>query len=169
MIVGGCAVLSLTLIVLGIFALRGPASRWAAEAMREGQEQAIAREEARENEVSDAPWAKVDGEIPVDVAEGPPPPTTTRPIGSPASWIGPDDYPPSALRNGDEGRVRVTVSADKNGAPLGCAVAETSGHWALDNATCAAMLNKGRFEPGPVGVGGRQHWTSPPIRWQLPD
>ena len=53
--------------------------------------------------------------------------------------------------------------------PLGCAVAETSGHWALDNATCAAMLNKGRFESGPAAAGGRQYWTSPRISWVLPE
>jgi TonB family protein len=91
------------------------------------------------------------------------------PIGSPAAWIGPDDYPAGARRDGEEGRVRVTVAVDPEGQPTGCQTFESSGSWSLDSGTCHVFLSKGRFTAASPGETGVRKWTSPPVRWQLPE
>ena len=163
-IVAGCALLTLVLLVGLYMALRGPVARWAASSWDKQMEDARARERV----LAAGAERGTEADTPLDVAVGTPPPDSTRPLGDPARWIGPDDYPVYALRNGDEGRVRVTVSVSPAGVPLGCAVRRSSGHWSLDNATCAAMLNHGRFTSARKAKM-RRYWTSPFIRWQLPD
>lgn len=163
MVVGACAVLTLALLVGLFFALRGFVVQHAEQSWQRQMEEARERNRI----LAEQAERSVESDTAVDVASAPPPPNSTQPIGDPASWVGADDYPVYALRNGDEGRARVTVSVGADGRPLGCAVAETSGHWSLDNATCAAMLNHGRFTAAP-GIRTRRYWTSPPIRWRIP-
>ena len=160
LIVGACALLSLTLIVLGIMALRGPAARWAEESMRETREQAM-RDRAR-----DEAWQS----LPVPpTASAPRSEALARPIGSVAGWIGPDDYPSGALRRGEQGRARVTVFVNPEGRANGCRPLQSSGSWSLDTGTCDVMMRKGRWDPAPQGVEGVREWNSPAIRWVLPD
>ncbi|MDB5695313.1 MAG: TonB family protein [Sphingomonas bacterium] len=157
-VVGTCALLSLALIVLGVMALRGPAARWAEESMRETRDQ-VARERGQEEA-----WRNL-----------PVPPTapsladTARPIGNVASWVGPDSYPTGALRRGQQGRVRVTVAIDENGRATGCSTHLSSGYTSLDYGTCSVMMRHGRWEPAGPGEIGVRRWTSPPIRWVLPE
>lgn len=153
-IVGICAVLSLTIIVLGILALRGPAVRWAEEA----QMQADARERER---LGFPPLSVPD-------ALAPPSMSTATPVGDPANWIGPGDYPVGARVRGEEGRVSVTVSVDPQGRATGCQTHQSSGFGSLDAGTCHVMMTNGVWEAAP-GEYGVRRWTSPPVRWQLPE
>jgi TonB family protein len=57
------------------------------------------------------------------------------------------DYPADALRTGASGRSFVRLSVDVSGRPTDCTVVVSSGHRALDSATCRVLLNRARFEP----------------------
>ena len=156
-IVGMSALVTLTLaIVAGNWAIRR-----ATVAAHAGWQQGRAEAQGRSRDAG-------------ETLSTPIPPDTARPIGDVSRWAGPDDYPPAALRAGEEGRVRVTVAIDAAGKPTGCAVAERSGSWSLDNGTCLAMMRNGRFDRARRGeIGARpgevRRWTSPPVRWILPD
>ena len=169
LIVGASATLTVVLIGVALFLLRGTFAEWAA---RQGRDMRSPPDITRRD--GDGPGELGKGappsersDEPLPIAQGPAPPDDARPIGRAGDWIGTDDYPPTALRMGYEGRVRVTVAVDQAGRPTGCAVRRSSGHWSLDNATCAAMINRGRFDIARDGPRVR-HWTSPVIRWVLP-
>jgi TonB family protein len=91
------------------------------------------------------------------------------PEGSPGRWFSPDSYPLAALRAGEEGRVRVRVAIDSNGSPIGCRVAQSSGHPALDNGTCGVVMAQGHFVPvtNRAGQALAAIWESPRIFWKL--
>lgn len=97
------------------------------------------------------------------------PATTARPIGNPAAWFGPDEYPAAALRRGDQGRVRVLLEIDADGRPRGCSLIETSGHASLDDGTCDVVMGVGRFDRAGRGRHRSRYWRSPPVRWVLPE
>ncbi len=157
LIVGVCGAITLVLAIL----LGATLARRAVRQMDEGLRQARSDAERRGTPVTTLPAP-------------PPPPNTARPVGDVARWVGTDDYPQTAIRAGDEGRVRVTLAIDADGKPTGCAVAMSSGSSSLDNATCLTMMSRGRFDRAtPGGAGSRpgevRRWTSPPVRWVLPD
>lgn len=90
------------------------------------------------------------------------------PIGNAGRWFGPDSYPPEALRNQEEGTVRVAVVVDAEGAPTGCSVTESSGSAALDQGTCRIFLDHVRFRPGTDSNGRAISSTWPgSVRWSL--
>ena len=169
-VVGTGALLTLTLLALAAHFLLGQLEGWAAQRgrdMQTGYEAGRREQERQRRAIAEAAEPSAQSDEPLPVAAGPAPPDTARPIGAPAQWVDADDYPRTALRMGYEGRVRVTVAVDQAGSPTGCEVRLSSGHWSLDNATCAAMLNNGHFAASPGGPRLR-HWTSPAIRWVLP-
>jgi TonB family protein len=65
--------------------------------------------------------------------------------------------------------VRVRVAIDSNGSPIGCRVAQSSGHPALDNGTCGVVMAQGHFVPGTDGAGQAVAaiWDSPAVVWEL--
>jgi protein TonB len=85
-----------------------------------------------------------------------------RPLGNPGLWATDADYPTNELRLGHAGRVGFLLSVDANGRVGSCTVTGSSGFPALDKATCALMIRRGRFQAGP-GT-----WSSA-VRWQIPD
>ncbi len=100
----------------------------------------------------------------------PPPAHTAKPSEDWRSWLSSSNRPAAALARGEHGTVRVTLAIDPAGKPTGCAVAESSGFWALDNGTCLALMRAGRFAPATPrepggGVGEVRRWTSPAITW----
>jgi TonB family protein len=157
-IVSVCALLSFTLVVLGVRLAFSYATGWV-EADMASKRAEVARERERF------------GYPPLSVPTAPPPPalSTAAPIGDPAVWIEPGDYPSGAQRRGEEGRVQVTVAVDPRGTPTGCQTYVSSGFYSLDTGTCDVFLRKGRFAPAPPGKLGVRKWTSPPVRWQLPE
>jgi periplasmic protein TonB len=79
------------------------------------------------------------------------------------------DYPRSALRDGAEGIVSVRYQVGTNGRVSRCAVIQSSGHAALDAATC--RLIERRFEYRPArNVQGRPvtEMVIKSYNWQLP-
>ncbi len=68
-----------------------------------------------------------------------------RPKGSPGEWVTTDDYPASALRNGQQGRAGFRLDIGTDGRPSACTITQTSGSSDLDQATCRNLMRRARF------------------------
>jgi len=97
-------------------------------------------------------------------------PTSPQPIGNPGSWITTDDYPRDALRKVAGGSVNFTLQISADGKVSDCVVTESSGNQSLDDATCALMSARARFEPAKDkdghAIAGSFHSR---INWSIPD
>ena len=92
-----------------------------------------------------------------------------RPKGNPGLWVTTNDYPQSAIRGELEGVVRFRLTVGTNGRVTGCEVTGSSGHPVLDQAACAKLIQRGRFEPASDGSGALVAGSySGAVRWQLP-
>lgn len=102
----------------------------------------------------------------------PPPPVISKAAaakGNPASWVTNDDYPPSALRAGEQGSVGISFNVNAQGRIEACSVSSSSGSSALDQATCRLVERRGRYSPaldaaGNPTNGGRKSLR---FRWQI--
>lgn len=83
-------------------------------------------------------------------------PTTPAPasLARPATLIGGsqtlalmDDYPPSALRNDEQGVVVAQWTIGANGIVSDCRITRSSGYSSLDHATCQSILKRARYTP----------------------
>lgn len=74
----------------------------------------------------------------------------------------PPEYPPRAVRQGQEGTVLLRVDLDAAGLPLAVAVERSSGHRLLDQAALAAV-RRWRFAAGRAGR------ILQPVRFRLAD
>lgn len=106
---------------------------------------------------------------PIDTSrEGP---TGSSPRGI-ASWAGliARQYPAAALRNGEEGTVRLTAVVTEQGSVSSCEVTGSSGSEALDLAACSGMVEYGRFQPAlDANSQPIQSTYNTAIRYQIPD
>lgn len=75
------------------------------------------------------------------------------PVGSPAAWVTPDDYPQDVLHRGGQGTVAVAFVVDAQGAATQCRVTSTSGYRSLDIATCQLIERRARYSPARDGQG----------------
>jgi TonB family protein len=81
-----------------------------------------------------------------------------------------EDYPPSALRSGEQGTVTFLLKIGVDGLVKDCSIAESSGSPILDSTTCRLLTTRARFSPArnarrkPVEDTYRAR-----IRWVLPD
>ena len=92
-----------------------------------------------------------------------------RPLGNPALWVTPSDYPAESLRQEQEGTTSFRLTIDAAGVVTGCDVTASSGHPALDERTCALAAERARFSPardstGNATVGMYQNR----VRWRIP-
>lgn len=69
-------------------------------------------------------------------------------------WIGHEDYPSIALRDGKSGVVLFRLTVDVQGKVTDCAVVGKSGSDALDETTCRLARERGRYNPA-IGADGR--------------
>ena len=104
----------------------------------------------------------------------PPPPPPPRPValtprGNFQSLMSTDDYPPSSLRNEEEGTTGYHLTVGADGRVTACAVTASSGHPALDDTACRLLSRRARFNPGKDSAGqptggvydGRFTWRIP--------
>ena len=79
------------------------------------------------------------------------------------------NYPPAALRRGEQGSVGISVLVDRQGRLRECAVSKSSGSAALDEATCDFLFSHAQIAayvaPGGGGSVTRQEGL---VVWQLP-
>ncbi len=80
-----------------------------------------------------------------------------------------DDYPASALAQGDVGTVQAKLTVDATGRVSSCAIVRSSGHDSLDSATCRILERRARFTPARDAAGKAIASTlvTPPVKWEL--
>jgi protein TonB len=106
----------------------------------------------------------------------PPPPTPTftakgpKARGNSGNWVRESDYPTVAIRQELEGLTRVRLEVSTAGRVTDCVVTASSGHDVLDNAACAKLIERGRFNPATDTSGQAAAGTfNTSVRWQLPE
>ncbi|HEX4848860.1 MAG TPA: energy transducer TonB [Novosphingobium sp.] len=112
---------------------------------------------------------------PAPVAAPPPPPAPkfqpkpATPKGNPGNWATTNDYPSRALREEREGVTGFRVSVGPDGRVTGCSVTASSGSSDLDDATCANVTRRARFNPAMDGEGQPTTGSySGRVRWVIP-
>ena len=108
---------------------------------------------------------------PAPVAPPPPrvQPKQPTPKGNPANWATTNDYPTRALREEREGTTTFRVSVGPDGRVTGCSVTSSSGSPDLDDATCANVTRRARFNPATDGDGQPTAGAySNRVRWVIP-
>jgi len=89
--------------------------------------------------------------------------------GNPAEWISQDDYPPSSLRNNEEGVTAIAWTINTSGRVENCHTTASSGSAALDRAACAAITRRGRYTPAQDAAGNPIATTSSRrVVWKIP-
>jgi periplasmic protein TonB len=92
-----------------------------------------------------------------------------QPAEDPASWLGAMDYPPAAMRMGEQGDVAVTLAVDAQGRVTGCRIDQSSGFPDLDTGTCQRLSRRAHFQPAADAQGQPAagvyshtvHWRQP--------
>lgn len=87
-----------------------------------------------------------------------------EPANNPADWIGYADYPPASLRAREAGTVAVRLVVDSTGRVTACQIVSSSGYARLDEGTCATLVARAQFVPGPSGRTFERR-----IVWKIPE
>jgi len=91
------------------------------------------------------------------------------PKSAPGSWVTTDDYPPSAVRAGIEGRTSFRLDIGMDGRPSNCTVLASSGSDDLDRTACRKLMSHARFKPALDTAGNTTASTySGGVTWKLP-
>jgi protein TonB len=111
----------------------------------------------------------MDGSVPPavvpDTAPGP-----ARPSLPLARYLSPDDYPPAAMRNNEQGTVAFILDISPEGRVTNCRITQSSGSAALDSTTCRIMRSRARFHPARNAQGVAIAGTgSARVTWRLPE
>ncbi|MCW4461667.1 energy transducer TonB [Sphingomonas sp. BT-65] len=72
---------------------------------------------------------------------------------SPAKWVTNDDYPDESVRMGESGSVGVRLDIAADGKLAACTVISSSTFKRLDEATCAMIRRRARYEPARLTDG----------------
>lgn len=98
------------------------------------------------------------------------PPTRAVPRGNPARWVTADDYRSRWISEELTGTARFWLQVGAGGQVTGCEITRSTGHAALDTATCTLIERRARFSPARNGNGEAVAGTyNGVIVWQLPD
>lgn len=86
-----------------------------------------------------------------------------------ASIFSTNDYPMSAVRNGEQGTAGVKFWVSKEGKARDCEVVESSGSKVLDQQSCSIIVQRSHFEPARTAAGEPvESIAYQRIRWELP-
>ncbi|WP_379547665.1 energy transducer TonB [Qipengyuania sp. DSG2-2] len=110
----------------------------------------------------------------------PPPPAPTPspgftpkqavPSNAQANWITTADYRPSWIRRGLEGTASFRLTVGANGRVSDCTITRSTGHEALDTATCKLATRRARFDAARDSNGDRVSGTfTSSVLWQIPE
>lgn len=113
---------------------------------------------------------------PVDFGTPAPTPSASRfdpigaaPRGNPGRWVTNDDYRPRWIRENLSGNARFTLAIDATGKVTGCTVTRSTGHGALDAATCDLVTKRARFDAARDSSGKPVAGSyAGSITWQIP-
>lgn len=85
-----------------------------------------------------------------------------------ASLVSADDYPESALANGEQGRVMFQLLISPFGRATECRILQSSGSMVLDNQTCRIMRQRAAFIPARDATGRPTTGTiTSSVTWQF--
>jgi protein TonB len=97
-------------------------------------------------------------------------PLAARPRNDPARWITTNDYRSSWIARELTGTARFRLYIAADGRVTGCAITGSTGHAALDTATCRLLEQRARFEPARNARGDAVAGSFVnAVRWELPD
>jgi len=104
----------------------------------------------------------------------PPPPSQARGASrrNGGSWAAriQNNYPSRALRQEEEGTVRMSITVGANGRVAACSVTGSSGSSTLDDAACKGMQRYARYDPALNAAGNPISSTlTEAIRYVLPE
>jgi protein TonB len=92
-----------------------------------------------------------------------------RPKGNPAEWVTTDDYPATALRNGQQGRTSFRLDIGTDGRPTACSIVQSSGSSDLDQAACRTLMRRAHFNAARDDAGAPVPSTyANNVLWRLP-
>lgn len=86
------------------------------------------------------------------------------------NWVTDNDYRTSWINRKWEGTVAFRLSIGNDGRVRDCTVTQSTGHAALDDATCALVKRRAKFDPARNERGETVAGSfSSAVRWQIPD
>lgn len=98
-----------------------------------------------------------------------PDPIAARPQGNPGAWIQERDYRSNWIRQGLSGVAGFTLQIDARGRVSDCTITRSTGHEALDGATCRLLKRRARFDPARDPAGNRVAGSySSSVAWEIP-
>src|SRR4051812_11480989 len=80
-------------------------------------------------------------------------PPATRAKADLAGILSDADYPPEAIRKGEQGTVGFRLVVDRRGEVASCEITASSGSAVLDNTTCVIMTSRLHFTPAADAKG----------------
>ena len=93
-----------------------------------------------------------------------------RPRNDTSRWVTTADYRSSWINRELTGVARFRVQVGTDGRVKQCTVTSSSGHAALDRATCDLVTQRARFEPARDTKGEKTAGSySSAVAWQLPN
>lgn len=99
-----------------------------------------------------------------------PDPIAASPRGNPGAWITTRDYRPRWVRSGMEGSARFKLEISASGRVTNCSVVGSTGHNALDVATCRLITKRAKFTPARDSSGAKVGGTyTNSVTWRLPE
>ncbi|WP_299191670.1 TonB family protein [uncultured Erythrobacter sp.] len=112
--------------------------------------------------------------IPFEVEPIPPAPNfnpvSASPRGNPGRWITDNDYRTSWINRGYSGVASFSLEISASGRVSDCQITRSTGHDALDAATCRLLTNRARFDPAKDNSGNSVAGTySSSVNWQIPE
>ncbi|NNC58775.1 MAG: TonB family protein [Erythrobacter sp.] len=100
-------------------------------------------------------------------------PTTVDPVAPRprnGEWVTDNDYRTSWINRGWEGVAAFRLSIGTDGRATNCTITKSSGHDALDQATCRHVTRRARFNPATDKQGKVVPGTfTSAVRWHIPD
>lgn len=97
-------------------------------------------------------------------------PVGAKAKGNPGKWVTNEDYRPRWVQEELSGTARFTLSIDARGKVTGCTITRSTGHPALDTATCDLVTKRARFDAARDGNGKPVAGTySNAVTWRIPE
>ncbi len=99
-----------------------------------------------------------------------PDPIAASPSNNPGRWITDSDYRSVWIRQDMSGVAGFAVTIDAKGRVSDCTITRSTGHAALDNATCKLVERRARFHAAKDSYGNAIAGTfSSSVNWKIPE
>lgn len=97
-------------------------------------------------------------------------PIAAKPRNAPGRWISDNDYRTIWINREMEGIAGIRLAIGTDGRVSDCTITQSTGHEALDQATCRLITSRARFEPARDPQGNKIAGSfSSKVRWQIPE